>query len=128
MPKQREAKISQNIQKMIKSRGGFCFKVWGNPMMMNGLPDIICCYRGLFIGFETKTELGSTDARQEYVHRKLSEAGGLVFVPRNVQDASEVLDLIDDTLEEGEDVTEDIRREYSKAHTFDDEGMGSADQ
>jgi hypothetical protein len=101
MARQRESKISVAIQKMIRSRGGFCFKVWGNPMMMTGLPDIMCCYRGLFIGFETKVmdENSTTSLRQDYVHRKISEAEGLVFVPRSVQDASDALDEIDDYLD-----------------------------
>lgn len=95
MGKQRESKISLAIQHMIKDRGGFCFKVWGNPMMMTGLPDIMCCYHGLYVAFETKTPLGELSVKQEYVHRKMREADAFVFVPRDVQDASEALDEVD---------------------------------
>lgn len=93
---QPEARISQAIRKLIKQRGGFAFKVWGNAQMMTGLPDLICCYRGVFVAFETKTPEGKDPtARQSYVHRLIARAGGIVEVPRNVADASNVLDRID---------------------------------
>jgi hypothetical protein len=112
MGKQRESKISLDIQHMIRERGGFCFKVWGNPMMMAGLPDVICCYRGIFIGFETKVmdENSETSLRQDYVHRKIDESGGLVYVLRCVQDVTEVLDSIDDSFTHNGSVTDVIQR------------------
>lgn len=95
MGKQPESKLSRDIQKLIRSRGGYCFKVWGNPMMPAGIPDIICCYHGLFVGFETKMPLGGLQKIQAHTHRKILNADGFVFVPRSVQDASDALDEIE---------------------------------
>lgn len=81
---------------MVRERGGFCFKVHGSEHMTVGLPDIVCCYRGLFVGFEVKTPTGVVSERQRYVMRNIMGAQGIVTVPRSVQDAEEVLNLIDD--------------------------------
>lgn len=101
---QPESRISRNIMKAVRERGGFCFKVHGNELMTAGLPDIVCCYRGLFIGFETKTPTGVVSQRQRYVMTNIMEAEGVVTVPRSVQDAIAVLDAIDaGTLEFGDE-------------------------
>jgi hypothetical protein len=95
---QPESKLSRAIMKAIRARGGFCFKVHGTETMMAGLPDIICCYRGHFIGFETKTPEGKDPTpRQVYVHKRIRRDGaeGIVCVPRSVADALKVLDRID---------------------------------
>lgn len=95
---QPEARISRDIRKLVKERGGFCFKVWGSEMMMAGLPDLICCYRGLFVAFEVKTPVGRLSQRQRYVLRVIQDRGGIAAVPRSVRDASDVLDRIDASL------------------------------
>lgn len=92
---QPEARISRDIRKLVTERGGFAFKVWGNAQMMTGLPDLICCYRGVFVAFETKTPTGTVSARQAYVHRVIAAAGGVIAVPRSVADARNVLRGID---------------------------------
>lgn len=102
---QPEARISRAIQKMIKERGGFAFKVHGSEHMMAGLPDIVACYRGVWIGFETKTPTGKVSARQAYVHRMIERAEGLVTVPRSVADASNVLDAVDTYMDRMEERT-----------------------
>ena len=96
---QPEARISRAIQKRLKERGAFCFKVHGSEHMMAGLPDIIACYRGLFVGFEVKTATGRVSDRQVYVHKQIERADGEVHVVRSVDDAERVLDSIDEDLD-----------------------------
>ena len=50
--------------------------------MMAGLPDIIVCAEGLFIGLETKMpgKESNTSPRQDYVHGLIREAHGVVKV------------------------------------------------
>lgn len=94
---QPEARRSRDIQKALKAAGYFCFKVHGSEMMMAGLPDIIVCARGLFIGLETKTpdKRGNVSPRQEYVHAKIHDAYGVVFV---VASPAEALRKVDEYL------------------------------
>ena len=79
---QRESRLSREIMKRMKLYGAFCFKVWGSDHMMAGLPDIIGCYNGRFLAFETKTpdKRKNTSARQDYVIGLIRKAGGIAEV------------------------------------------------
>lgn len=77
----------------LRINGIFCFKVHGSALMMAGLPDIICCVGGLFVGLETKMpgHRKNTSARQDYVHSLIQSADGLVFVVTSVKEAMEAV-------------------------------------
>ena len=77
----------------LRLEGWFCFKVHGSETMMAGLPDIIVCASGKFIGLETKNpgdEL-KTSVRQELVHQMIEAAGGAAFVVSSPADAVELV-------------------------------------
>jgi hypothetical protein len=75
----------------LEKRGVFCFKVHGGPWMMAGLPDIIACVDGDFVGLETKTESGHASPIQQLIHTKIRMAGGRVYVVRSVAEALSVV-------------------------------------
>jgi Holliday junction resolvase len=77
---QPEARIARDIRKYLDEIGAFCFTVHGSPMMMTGLPDIIACHEGHFIGIEVKQPGQRPSARQEFVHHLIRRAGGVVIV------------------------------------------------
>jgi hypothetical protein len=79
---QRESRRSMKIQKALRARGWFCFKVHGSEYMMAGLPDIVVCAEGVFVGLETKhpETRNDTSPRQDYVHSKIRQAGGTAVV------------------------------------------------
>lgn len=66
----------------LRAQGWYCFKIHGGPTMVAGLPDIICCAEGLFVGLETKMpeSRNNVSARQTYVHDQIRLAGGKVYV------------------------------------------------
>lgn len=82
MATQPESRLQQKIQKAIKAEGHFVFKVHGSEYMMAGLPDLIICARGLFIGLEVKlpSTRDHTSARQDYVHGLINQSGGKALV------------------------------------------------
>lgn len=106
MTTQPETHIQRAIQKEMKKRGAFVFKVHGSETMMAGLPDLISCYRGYFLGIEVKTETGKVSPRQRFVMRNIMGAQGVVIVARNVADVSNALDRIDRIIENYEVVTD----------------------
>jgi Holliday junction resolvase len=59
----------------------------------SGVPDIVCCYQGRFIGIECKAGKGKTTALQDKNLKEISEAGGLAMVvnEENVDDVTAVL-------------------------------------
>lgn len=99
MSTQPESRLSQKIMVKLRAEGYFCFKVHGNELMMAGLPDIVVCAEGLFIGLETKMpeKRNNTSPRQDYVHGKIREAGGTAVV---VTSTSEALRAVKNALEQ----------------------------
>jgi len=91
MSTQPESRLSRNIAKMLRLDGYFVFKVHGGPTMMAGLPDLVVCAAGLFIGLETKMpeKRNNVSPRQRYVHEQIKNAGGSVFVVTSVEEARE---------------------------------------
>ena len=79
---QAESKLSRKIMAALRLKGYFCFKVHGSEFMMSGLPDIIVCAEGLFIGLETKlpSTRGNVSPRQVYVHSLINAAEGTALV------------------------------------------------
>lgn len=90
---QRESRKSRQIMDALRAEGWFCFKVHGGAMMMAGLPDIVCCAEGLFIGIETKhgeTREGTSktqDLRRDQIH----SAGGVYEVATTPEEAVDVV-------------------------------------
>lgn len=94
MGSQPEARLSRRIQTEIRAAGHFCYKVHGSELTMAGLPDIIVCAGGLFIGLEVKmpAKRSNTSARQDYVHSLIRQAGGIAAVVCSPQEALSVIE------------------------------------
>lgn len=93
---QPEARISRAILDALKARGIFAFKVHGGPTQMAGLPDILACVDGIFVGLETKTpaQRKNVGPRQVRVHELIKESGGFVSVVCSVREALAVVDEV----------------------------------
>lgn len=79
---QPESKLSRKIMDRLRLEGYFVFKVHGSEFMMAGLPDLIVCAEGKFIGLETKlpSTRGNVSPTQRLVHTKIEHAGGVAKV------------------------------------------------
>ena len=94
-PPTAEAQLTRAIRQLLNSVGIFHWKAWGGPMSIPGIPDIIGCFKGRFIGIEVKAPNGVvSDYQKEFIDR-INEAGGLAFVARSVDDVIEGLGLQD---------------------------------
>lgn len=84
-----EGRIQARIQKRLTELGVYNFKVHGSAMMPAGLPDIIACVDGAFLGLEVKTPqtLDNVSEVQHYVHGKIRKSGGVVVVVCTVDEA-----------------------------------------
>lgn len=94
---QPEAKIGRAIRAYLEDAGAFTFKIHGGPQMMSGLPDIVCCFKGFFIGIEVKQPGQKPTPRQEFVHSQIKRAGGVAIVATCVDDVASVISKYDDT-------------------------------
>jgi Holliday junction resolvase len=91
---QAESKLSRDIIKSLHARKIFAWKVHGSPMTPAGLPDIIACVEGYFLGFETKMpgQRGNVSEVQQLRHEQIRISGGEVFVVCGVKEALAKLD------------------------------------
>lgn len=105
MGKQPEAQLSEKIKhamtQFAKDRGHklFIFKVHGSEHQMAGVPDMLACYRGRFVGIETKMPGNHASAIQKHRHKQIREAEGVCRVVYSVEDALEALESIDEHCE-----------------------------
>ena len=65
------------------------------PYGCAGIPDIICCYKGRFIGLECKLPGGRLTELQKRVIEKINSAGGVVCRVESVEDAKRVIERVD---------------------------------
>jgi hypothetical protein len=90
---QPESKLSRIIMDRLRLEGWFCFKVHGSETMMAGLPDIIVCAEGLFIGLEVKMpgKRYNTSPRQKFVHTQIRDAKGVAEVVCSADEAVSIV-------------------------------------
>jgi len=94
----REKSIENKIKSYLKSKGAYYVKYFGNQFSQVGVPDILACYKGRFIGIEVKNEKGKTSPLQDINLQQIKNAGGYSLVARSVEDVEWVIVDIDNTL------------------------------
>jgi hypothetical protein len=92
---QPEAKLVQKIKKYLHTKRAFFFKVHGSPFMMAGLPDLVVCYKGRFIGIEVKMPGNTASPQQARVGEKISESRGKWLVAYSVEQVEQFFELLD---------------------------------
>ena len=73
----------------------FFWKEHGGPYGCAGIPDIICCYKGRFIGLECKLSGGRLTELQKRAIEKINHAGGVACRVESVEDAKRVIKRVD---------------------------------
>lgn len=90
----KESTVVKRIRKLLKKKyPGFWFKTHGGPFQRAGLPDLIGCHKGVFIGIEVKVP-GKEDNLsdlQEKTLRLISQAGGIAFMATTPQEVDRYL-------------------------------------
>lgn len=88
-----EAKVKAAVKKILDEMGIYHFSPVQNGMGRAGIPDIIGCFRGRFLGIECKAGKGKTTALQDLELEKIRQAKGFAYVvnENNLQDLKELL-------------------------------------
>ena len=90
-----ESQIQAAILKFLRTLGPICWVIKAAVCNERGVPDILCCYRGRFVGFEVKTAKGRISGPQRTQNERIAAAGGRAVVVRSVADVRAVLGTID---------------------------------
>ena len=91
----REAKLSRYcMDRLERLPDSFWFVTTGGVFQRRGIPDIVGCLRGTFVGLELKTSRGRPTTLQVYTLEKLLSSGGvgaILFGKEGVEEALEWL-------------------------------------
>lgn len=86
-----EKNIENGIKKWLKDNHFYHFKVHGSIYMENGIPDIISCINGMFVGIEVKASKGIQSLAQKVHEQNIKESKGLYILAKSLEDVLEVL-------------------------------------
>jgi hypothetical protein len=88
-----EAKVKKKVVDVLKKNNAYYFFPATGGYGRSGVPDIVCCYRGIFIGIECKAGSNKPTALQEAEMQKISNAQGFVLVVNetNIEDVAILL-------------------------------------
>ncbi len=87
-----EKAIARQITTWLSGQPGcFFFRATGGRGQMGGLPDIIVCWRGRFVGLEVKQPGRYPTARQRAVIAAIGRGQGVAVVVRSLDDVKAVL-------------------------------------
>lgn len=74
-------KLYENkIKKFLESEGAWFVKFFANRMTKEGIPDILACVNGYFVGIEVKAQNGRPSPLQMYHCEQIRKSGGFAFV------------------------------------------------
>ena len=75
-----ESKIKEKVVKILKKHGVYYFFPATHGFGRSGVPDIIACFRGQFVGIECKAGDNKPTALQQRELKNIMSAGGHAFV------------------------------------------------
>ena len=92
-----ERDVVAEIKKYLSSLGSdvFFWKEHGGPYGTSGVPDIICCYKGRFLGLEVKLPSGKLTELQKRAIAKINRAGGIACRVESAEDVRAIIARVD---------------------------------
>ena len=75
-----EKQFENKIKAYLRTRDAYFVKFFANAFTRSGVPDILACVNGHFVGIEVKAKDGRPSELQLHNIRKIREAGGFAFV------------------------------------------------
>ena len=76
----REKIFENKVKLYLKQKGAYFIKTHGDRFSKVGVPDLIVCYKGLFIGIELKAPNGKPSELQLYNLREIEKSGGISYL------------------------------------------------
>lgn len=76
----REKEFENKVKRFLADEGCWYLKTWSNGTQRQGVPDLLICCNGYFIGCELKGEGGTPSDLQLWNVRKINESNGFAMV------------------------------------------------
>jgi len=93
-----EAKVKKKVVTILKQAGAYYFYPVTGGYGASGVPDIICCYQGRFIGIECKAGKNKPTKLQELNLERIEATGGIAMVinETNIDLVQQTIDALSD--------------------------------
>lgn len=72
--------FENRIKKYLTDNGAYFVKFFANRMTKTGVPDILACINGYFVGIEVKAQTGKPSPLQIHNVEEIKKAGGFAFI------------------------------------------------
>lgn len=88
-----EKKVKDKVVKLLKEAGVYYFYASTHGFGRSGVPDLVCCLAGKFVGIECKAGKNKPTPLQEKEMAAIRAAGGttLVVNEENINDVKELI-------------------------------------
>ncbi len=101
-----EKQFENKVKRFLEENGGWFVKYFANRNTKSGIPDILACINGVFVGIEVKAATGKPGPLQLWHQKKIRESGGIsiILYPDQFDDFKQMVfelnhGLIDEWLE-----------------------------
>lgn len=75
-----EKTFENKVKKFLESEGCWFVKFFANSYTKQGIPDILACVNGYFVGVEVKAQQGKPSELQVYNVNKIRDSGGFAMI------------------------------------------------
>lgn len=90
----REKEIQRATVAWLKELGAYVINIHGSAYQGAGIPDLVICYRGRFVGIEVKQPGKNPTALQAHNIDLIRKAGGFAATVRSRDDLVDVMEMI----------------------------------
>jgi hypothetical protein len=92
-----EGKVKKKVKEYLVSIGAWYYMPVSNGMGRSGCPDILVCYKGHFMAFETKSpgKIKNTTPNQDREIAGINAAEGMAIVVDDVEQVKEAINAKD---------------------------------
>ena len=92
-----EGKVKAAVRKVLKENNVWFFQPMQNGMGVVGIPDFVCCYKGIFLAIETKApgKIANVTPNQRRVIENIRDANGFAWVVDDPADLGALFNAID---------------------------------
>lgn len=93
-----EKRFEEKIKKFLDEKGCYYIKHFANSYTKSGVPDILACVGGWFMGIEVKASKGKPSALQIHHLKQIDDAGGyaILLYPDDFDKFKDLVEVLTD--------------------------------
>ena len=91
-----EKAFEKKVKDFLKDFDCWTLKTWSNGTQRSGVPDLLVCCNGVFLGVELKAENGRPSELQKWNIKQIRKAGGIgiILYPSQFEEFQAMVNLL----------------------------------